>query len=183
VLNFTFAGHETTTNSAANAFYLLMTHRNAWEAICQDPKLISNAVEECIRFGPAVISHRRRAMNDVTIGGANIKANDKVLIYFAAANRDEAVFDDGERFDIRRTGPNRHVTFGFGWHTCFGAPLARLELRVMLEELAARLPHMSLVPDQEFTYLPVNSSMRGPNHVMVQWDASANPRAADRPGV
>jgi hypothetical protein len=181
VLNFTFAGHETTTNSAANAFYLLLTHPESWQALVADPSLIPNAVEECIRFGPSVISHRRRAVNDIDIGGATIKSNDKILIYFAAANRDNAVFENGEMFDIRRQGANRHVTFGFGWHTCFGAPLARLELRAMLKELATRLPHLSLAPDQTFTYSPVNSTMRGPNHVLVHWDPAANPREADRP--
>jgi cytochrome P450 len=181
VINFTFAGHDTTANSSANAFYLLLTHPQSWQALVADASLIPNAVEECIRFGPAVISHRRRAVNDIRIGGADIKANDKVLIYFAAANRDEAVFEDSETFDIRRKGAGRHVTFGFGWHSCLGSPLARLELRVMLEELTTRLPHLSLVADQTFTYSPVNSTMRGPDHVLVRWDAVANPREVDRP--
>lgn len=183
VLNFTFAGHETTTNSSANAFHLLLTHPDSWQALVADPSLIPNAVEECIRFGPAVISHRRRATNDVNIGGADIKRDDKVLIYFASANRDEAVFEDSETFDISRKGAGRHLTFGFGWHSCLGSPLARLELRVMLEELAARLPHMSLVPDQMINYLPVNSSMRGPHQVLVQWEPGANPRIEDRPAA
>ena len=180
VINFTFAGHETTSNSAANAFHLLLQHPESWQALVADPLLIPNAIEECIRFGPAVISHRRRAANDVKIGGADIRRDDKVLIYFAAANRDPAAFEEPEKFDVHRKGAGRHLTFGFGWHSCLGSPLARLELRVMLEELAMRLPHMSLAPDQTFTYLPINSTMRGPSRMLVQWDATANPRAEDR---
>ena len=181
VINFTFAGHDTTCNSAANAFHLLLKHPESWQALVADPSLIPNAIEECIRFGPAVISHRRRAVNDINIGGADIRRGDKVLMYFAAANRDEAAFEDGEKFDILRKGAGRHLTFGFGMHSCLGSPLARLELRVMLEELASRLPHMSIAPDQTFTYLPINSTMRGPSQVLVQWDPTANPRAEDRP--
>ncbi|MDF3872098.1 cytochrome P450 [Pseudomonas putida] len=169
VLNFTFAGHDTTTNTAANMFLMLMQHRDAWEELCNDASLIPNAVEECIRYAPAVISHRRRAVNTVVVGGAEIETNDKVLIYFAAANRDESSFEDGERFNIHREGANRHVTFGHGWHACYGAPLARLELKIMLEEMTKRLPDIRLKPDQKITYAPLNSTMRGPNQVIVQW--------------
>lgn len=180
VVNFTFAGHDTTTNAAANAILLLLQHDEAWRQICNDRSLISNAVEECIRYSPSVISHRRRAINRVTVGNATFEPGDKVLIYFAAANRDEAAFANGETFDIRREGANRHITFGFGWHSCFGAPLARLELRVMLDELAARLPHMHLKPGQDFTYTPINSTMRGPSSVIAQWNPKSNPHASDR---
>jgi cytochrome P450 len=183
VLNFTFAGHDTTTNAAANAFLLLLQHPQAWQQICADRSLISNAVEECIRYSPSVISHRRRAVNKVTVGNATFDPGDKILIYFAAANRDEAAFADGETFDVRRQGANRHITFGFGWHSCFGAPLARLELRIMLDELALRLPHMRLRPAQDFAYAPVNSTMRGPSEVFAQWDPKANPQGADRETV
>lgn len=181
VLNFAFAGHDTTINAAANMFLTLMQHREAWEDLCRDPSLIPNAVEECIRYSPSVISHRRRAVNKVMVGGAEIEPDDKVLIYFAAANRDESTFQDGERFNIRREGPNRHVTFGFGWHACYGAPLARLELKIMLEEMTRRLPGVRLKADQRFTYAPINTTMRGPSHVLVQWDPATNPLPADRP--
>lgn len=182
-LNFVFAGHDTTVNTSANMFLTLMQHEEAWAELCRDPSLIPNAVEECIRFSPAVISHRRRAVNKITVGGAEIEANDKVLIYFAAANRDEATFTDGDAFNIHREGPNRHVTFGFGWHACYGAPLARLELRIMLEELTMRLPEIRLKPDQRFTYAPLNITMRGPSNVIVQWDPALNPKPADRPSI
>ncbi|WP_044847051.1 cytochrome P450 [Burkholderia sp. USMB20] len=179
-LNFVFAGHDTTVNAAANMFLTLMQHRDAWNDLCRNRSLIPNAVEECIRFAPAVISHRRRAVNKVTVGGADIEPDDKVLIYFAAANRDESTFDDGEVFNIHREGPNRHVTFGFGWHACYGAPLARLEMKIMLEELTMRLPEIRLKPDQRFTYAPLNITMRGPSNVVVQWNPESNPRPTDK---
>lgn len=181
VLNFTFAGHDTTTNTAANMFETLLKHREAWDEICRNPELIPNAVEECIRFAPAVISHRRRAVNNIAIGGAEIQANDRVLIYFAAANRDDATFGNGDTFDIHRESPNRHVTFGFGWHACYGAPLARLELKIMLEEMTKRLPHINLKPNQKFEYLPLNTTMRGPSQVVVQWNPELNPVPLDKP--
>lgn len=181
VLNFTFAGHETTTNSSANAFRALLEHPQAWQALCEDPAKIPKAVEECIRYAPAVISHRRRVVNAVTIGGVEIAAGERVLIYFASANRDEAAFGDGDSFNIEREGANRHMTFGFGPHMCFGATLARMELRIILEEVTRRLPHLSLCADQSFTFSPVNTSMRGPDHVWVEWDPRANPLLADRP--
>lgn len=181
VLNFAFAGHDTTINAAANMFLQLLQHREAWDDLCRDPSLIPNAVEECIRYSPSVISHRRRAVNKITVGGAEIQVDDKVLIYFAAANRDESTFAEGERFNIHREAPNRHVTFGFGWHACYGAPLARLELRIMLEEVTKRIPGIRLKPDQRFAYAPINTTMRGPSQVMVRWDPATNPLPMDRP--
>jgi cytochrome P450 len=183
VLNFTFAGHETTTNSSANAFRALLEHPDAWESLCQDPTRIPKAVDECMRFSPAVISHRRRVINPITISGVDIPAGERVLIYFASANRDEATFADGDRFNIEREGANRHMTFGFGPHMCFGATLARMELRIILEEVTRRLPHLRLAPGQTYSFSPVNTSMRGPDHVWVKWDPQANPVLADRPAA
>jgi cytochrome P450 len=183
VLNFTFAGHETTTNSSANAFRVLLENRDAWDAICKDPSKIPKAVDECMRFAPAVISHRRRVINPVNIGGVDIPAGERILIYFASSNRDEEAFGDGDTFNIDREGANRHMTFGFGPHMCFGATLARMELRVILEELTRRLPHIQLAAGQVFTFSPVNTSMRGPDHVMVEWDVSKNPVINDHSQV
>jgi cytochrome P450 len=97
-------------------------------------------VEEILRWSTPVIHFRRTAATDVTLAGAEIKAGDKVVLFFNSANRDELVFDNAHRFDIARH-PNPHLAFGGGGrHTCLGAHLARLELRVMFEELARRLP-------------------------------------------
>jgi cytochrome P450 len=98
------------------------------------------AVEEILRWSTPIIHFRRTAATDVTLAGAEVKAGDKVVLFFHSANRDELVFDGAYRFDITRY-PNPHLAFGGGGrHTCLGAHLARLELRVMFEELARRLP-------------------------------------------
>ena len=82
-------------------------------------------------------------------------------------------------FDIHRDNARRHLTFGIGAHTCLGATLARLEMKIFLEEVTRRLPHIHLVEGQQFDYLP-NTSFRGPEHVLVEWNPAENPVEADR---
>ena len=178
--NFLYAGHETTTSQAGNALRSLLEHRAQWAALCTKPALIPNAVEECLRAVSSVIAWRRQAREAVTLQGVEIPAGAKLLIYSGAANHDPAVFPNGECFDIERDNARRHLSFGYGAHLCLGAPLARLELKVMLEELARRLPHMELVPAQAWTY-SANTSFRGPQNLRVRWDATLNPVLADRP--
>ena len=178
--NFLYAGHETTTSQAGNALRALLEHRDQWDVLCTDPGLIPNAVEECLRAVSSVIAWRRRARSAVTLHGVEIPAGANLLIYNGAANHDAGVFDDGEAFDIRRDNARRHISFGYGAHMCLGAPLARLELRVLIEELSRRLPHMQIKPDQPWQYSP-NTSFRGPRELHVYWDPAANPVAADRP--
>lgn len=178
--NFLYAGHETTTSQSGNALRILLEHREQWEALCEDPALVPNAVEECIRAVSSVIAWRRRTKAPVTLQGVDVPAGANLLIYNGAANRDSAVFEDGDRFDIRRENAKRHLSFGYGAHLCVGAPLARLELRIMIEELSRRLPHMQLVAGQTWSYSP-NTSFRGPRRLLVTWDPAKNPLAADRP--
>jgi cytochrome P450 len=92
-----------------------------------------------------------------------------VLVSIGAANRDPAVFADPDRFDIRRPEAAEHLSFGFGPHYCLGAPLARLEARVVLEELTAALPTLRLRPGQTFAFAPI-IGFRGPRAVQVEWD-------------
>ncbi|WP_040406195.1 cytochrome P450 [Amycolatopsis nigrescens] len=173
------AAHETTTNAAANALRHLLTQRSPWDALCADPSAIPNAVEECLRYSPSVLCWRRRARTDVEIGGVTIPEGAAVLLVMASGNHDEEVFDEPDTLDITRPNAKRHLTFGIGSHSCIGAPLARLELRIILEELTRRLPHLRLVDGQDFGYLP-NASFHGPRHLLVEWDPQANPVAADR---
>jgi hypothetical protein len=180
MLNFLFAGHETTTYASSNAFRALLEHREAWDQLCADPSLIPNAVEEMLRYNSSVIAWRRRALADTSAGGVDIPEGAKVLLVTGSGNHDDEVFPDGETIDIRRPNANRHIAFGFGNHTCMGSPLARLEMRIILEELTRRLPHIRLVEGQRFQYSP-NTSFRGPDHVLVEWDPSRNPVPADRP--
>lgn len=172
------AAHETTSNASANALLALLRNRSAWEEICADPSKIPNAVEECLRYAASVVAWRRLCVKPTTIGGVDIPEGAKVLIATASASYDETTFEEPERFDIDRTNAKQHFAFGFGSHACLGAPLARLEMKVVIEEMSKRLPHMQLI-DQKFDYLP-NTSFRGPQSLRVMWEPTDNPIAADR---
>ncbi len=174
------AAHETTANASANALKLLLSHRPVWQEICDDPSLIPNAVEECLRHNGSVAAWRRLATKDVTLGGIDIPAGSKLLIVTSSANHDERHFADADMVDIRRDNASDQLTFGYGSHQCMGKNLARMEMQIFLEELTRRLPHMQL-SEQKFTYVP-NTSFRGPEHLWVEWDASKNPERA-HPGV
>ncbi|MEA3393427.1 MAG: cytochrome P450/oxidoreductase [Pseudomonadota bacterium] len=167
------AAHETTANATANAVKLLLQHPSAWRDICEDPGLIPNAVEECIRYNGSVAAWRRLATKDTRIGDIDISAGSRLLIVMSSANHDGRHFEDPDLFDIRRDNSSEHLTFGYGSHQCMGKNLARLELQIFLEELTKRLPHMRLSP-QKFTYVP-NTSFRGPEHLWVEWDPTLNP--------
>ena len=131
------AGHETTTSMSANAVVTLMRHRDAWERLCADPALIPNAVEELLRFDSSVITWRRKAVRAVEVAGVPIPEGAKLLLALCSGNRDDAHFPEPERLDLDRENAKTHLSFGFGIHYCLGAPLARLELKVILEELDA----------------------------------------------
>jgi cytochrome P450 len=165
------AGHETTTNLLANGLKELLTHREQWELLCADPSLIPNAVEEMLRIGPPVFAWRRKVKRETTVAGVKLAPGDNVLLLLGSANRDHGTFEDGERFDVQRANAKEHLSFGFGIHYCLGAPLARLEARIVLEELTRRLPGLRLKPNQQFTFSP-NTSFRGPEHVLVEWDVA-----------
>jgi cytochrome P450 len=164
-----FAGHETTTGLIGNALRQLLTHRPAWEEICRDASLIPNAVEEVLRFDSSVIAWRRQTTQAVEIGGVPVPAGANLLLLLGSANRDPTVFADPERFDIHRPNAREHLSLGQGAHYCLGAPLARLEARVVLEELSTRLPSLRLVPGQTPRFQP-NTTFRGPLSLLVEWD-------------
>jgi cytochrome P450 len=147
----------------------LLEHRAGWEALCADPALIPHAVEEVAALRllghPLAPPHTR----PVELSGVALPADADVLVSIGAANRDPAVFADPDRFDIRRPEAGEHLSFGFGPHYCLGAPLARLEARVVLEELTSALPMLRLRPDQTFAFAPI-IGFRGPRAVHVEWD-------------
>ncbi|MET0508143.1 MAG: cytochrome P450/oxidoreductase [Burkholderiaceae bacterium] len=172
------AAHETTANATANAMKLLLQHPRVWREICEDPSLIPNAVDECLRHNGSVAAWRRLATKDACIEDVAIPAGSKLLIVMASANHDERYFSDADLLDIRRDNASDHLTFGYGSHQCMGKNLARMEMQIFLEEFTRRLPHMKL-SEQQFSYVP-NTSFRGPEHLWVEWDPSRNPERTDR---
>jgi cholest-4-en-3-one 26-monooxygenase len=137
------AGNETTRNLISGGMLALIENPEQRKRLIDDPSLIPSAVEEMLRWVTPVMYFRRTAMKDTEIRGQKIKEGDKVVMYYSSANRDEDVFPSGDTFDVGRT-PNEHLAFGTGQHFCLGANLARLEIRVMFEELLRRLPDIEL---------------------------------------
>jgi cytochrome P450/ferredoxin-NADP reductase len=172
------AAHETTAYAAGNAFRRLLADRGVWDQLCETPALIPNAVEECLRHSGSVVAWRRITTKPVTIGGVAIPKGARLLVVIASANHDPRHFDDPDALDIFRPNTTDHLTFGYGAHQCLGKNLARMELRIFLEEVTRRLPHLELAPGQTFTFLP-NTSFRGPERVLVRWDPARNPERRD----
>jgi cytochrome P450 len=131
------AGSETTRNAISGGLAALLDHPDQLAALRSDPELLPTAVEEVLRWTTPSPSKRRTATTRTTLGGHDIAPGDKVVIWEGSANRDELVFPAGMSFDVRRD-PNPHLGFGHGIHFCLGANLARLEIRVLYEELLPR---------------------------------------------
>lgn len=137
------AGNETTRNLISGGMLALIEHPEQRARLIADPSLIPSAVEEMLRWVSPVMHFRRTATRDTELGGKKIAEGDKVVMYYPSANRDESVFPGGDRFDVGRT-PNEHLAFGAGEHFCLGASLARLEIRIIFEEIIRRLPDIEL---------------------------------------
>ena len=168
VYSLMFAGHETTTGLAGNAIQTLLTHRNVWEEICEKPELIPNAVEEVLRYNTSVFYWRRRTKKAVTIGGVEIPEGANVLLVLGAAGRDGGKYKDPEKFDIHRENVKDHLAFGHGIHYCVGAPLARLDMRIILEDICKRLPNLELVK-RDIAPITQNLFARSPKALWVKW--------------
>jgi cytochrome P450 len=135
------AGNETTRTLIAGGMHALLEDHRQWEKLCANPRLVRNAVEEMLRYVSPIQHFARRVQRDTELAGRKLSAGEYVVMFYGSANRDEAVFGpDAERFDIARPNADRHLAFGFGEHLCLGASLARLEARVMFEELIALGP-------------------------------------------
>ena len=164
------AGNETTRNAAAHGLSAFLDHPDQYDKLAQDPDgLSASATEEILRWATPVMYLRRNVTRDTELRGQAFAAGDKVSIWYISANRDEEVFDDPFRFDIERR-PNDHVAFGGGGpHFCLGASLARLELRVLFEELARRAPVLRSLADPE----PLRSNIvAGIKHLPVDLSAA-----------
>lgn len=161
------AAHETTSNASANLLLELLRRPADWQALVDDPTLIPNAVEEGLRYVSSVVAWRRQAKESVEVGGTALPAGTKFLLSLASAGRDEATFENGETFDIRRKNARAHVAFGNGIHFCMGAPIARMQMRMMLEELTAAFPAMTLMREQPIEIAGV-LTFRGPTRLPVR---------------
>lgn len=133
----TVAGNETTRNLISGGLDLLSQHPEHWAELARRPEAIPDAIEEMTRLVSPVMHMRRTAVADVDLHGRTIRAGDKVILWFAAGNRDPRVFDRPHSF-VPARAPNEHLGFGWGIHSCMGLHLARLEMRILLERLAAR---------------------------------------------
>lgn len=137
------AGSETTRNSIAAGVVALVEHPDQWRALRADRSLLPSAIEEVLRWSSSTVYNRRTATVDVERHGQRIRAGDKVVLWWIAANFDERAFAEPLRFDIGRT-PNPHLTFGLGSHFCLGANLARLEMRLVFDGLLDRVEAIEL---------------------------------------
>jgi cytochrome P450 family 142 subfamily A polypeptide 1 len=136
-------GDETTRHVLSGGMYQLLLHPEQRETLRRDPARIPTAVEEMLRWVSPIQNMARTATRDVVLRGQQVREGDKAILLYPSANRDAEVFPEPFRFDAART-PNEHVAFGIGAHFCLGANLARLELRVLVEEVLQRLPGLAL---------------------------------------
>ena len=151
-----FAGHETTVNLIGNAVLALTRHPDQLTSVLAEPPLMANAIEEVLRFDSPVQRTFRVAAEDFELGGARIRAGERVAALIGAANRDPRRFVDPDRLDVRRVDAKHHLSFGGAIHYCIGAPLARLEAEIALR---AVLPRLRL-PEEEPVWRP-NLVFRG----------------------
>ena len=164
-------GSDTTRHVIAGAALALAQNPEQRNLLAREPARIPVAVEEFIRWVTPILNMRRTATRDVTLNGATIFNGQQVLLMYGSANRDERVFDEPGQFDVTRH-PNPQLAFGFGTHFCLGASLARLELRIVFEELLRRLPDFRLAPDAELEWIP-NAFTRGLATLSVEFTPSS----------
>ena len=162
------AGGDTTRNLVAGGMLELIRHPDERRKLTENPSLLPTAIEEMLRYCSPVVHFRRTATRDVEIRGQTIAAGDKVVIFYASANRDPSVFSDPDRFDVTRS-PNEHVAFGGGGvHYCLGANLARVEIHAMFEEVLRRLPDLELAGPVERLR---SAFISGPRRMPVRFSA------------
>jgi cytochrome P450 len=164
------AGGDTTRNLVASGMLALLAHPEQLAALRAERALLPSAIEEMLRFVPPVVQFRRTATADVEMRGQKIRAGEKVVIYYPSANRDEEVFAEPDRFDIRRS-PNPHLAFGGGGaHYCLGANLARLEIRCLFDAVLDRLHDLELAGPVERLH---SWFIDGPRRMPVRFRAGA----------
>ena len=158
-------GNDTTRNSISGGVIGLNQFPDEYQKLRDNPKLIPNMVAEMVRWQTPVIHMRRTALQDVELGGKQIKEGDKVVMWYLSGNRDESVFPDADRMIIDRPNARAHVAFGVGVHLCMGNRLAEMQLRILWEEIMKRFKNVEIVDDVE--RLP-NNFIRGIKNVPVR---------------
>ena len=141
------AGNETTRNTLTGGLMALTDNPEEREKLLKEPSLISNATDEMLRWVTSVIYFRRTATKDTNIRGQDIKAGDKVVMWYGSANRDEDIFKDGHLFRVERENAKKHLAFGAGEHLCLGNRLGHMQIRVLFEELLDRFPNIHSISD------------------------------------
>ena len=163
-----FAGHETTTTLISNALRVLLAHPDSYVSLVADPTKIPGAIDEVLRYSGSIVAWRRKATRDSVIGGVSIPQGSGVLLLMGSANRDASVFDEPDAFDIERENARNHLSFGYGIHFCLGNLLAKLQARVALEEITAKMPTLRMMPGAHINFHD-NLSFRVPTAVPVEW--------------
>jgi len=166
----TVAGNETTRNLISGGMAAFFDHPDQWEMLRNDRSLLHSATEEMLRYVSPVMNFRRQTTSTFELGDQHIEEDTKVVFFHISANRDEAVFENPQTFDITRD-PNPHMAFGAGGpHFCLGANLARMEIRVMFEHLLDRMPDIAL--DGEVERLQ-SAFISGVKHIPVSFPTAA----------
>ena len=145
-------GNDTTRNSMSGGLWALSQSPDQYRKLRDNPALIASMVPEIIRYQTPVIHMRRTARADVEIGGKQIRAGDKVVMWYLSGNRDESAIAEPERFIVDRARPREHLSFGFGIHRCVGNRLAELQLRILWEELLPRYPVIEVMAPPKWVY-------------------------------
>lgn len=162
------AGHDTTSASTSGAMWALAERPDQWARVRQDPSLIPGLVEEGVRWVTPVKHFMRTAVVDYELRGKLIRAGDWVMLSYLSGNRDEEVFDDPFAFRVDRPA-NKHVAFGYGAHVCLGQHLAKLEMRILWEELLARLDSVELAGEPAWSQ---SSFVSGPKRLPIKFKAA-----------
>ena len=175
------AGNESTRTITSHGMRMLMQHPDQLEYLVENPDKIGNACEEMLRYNTAFILMRRQAMEDVEVGGQQIKKGDKIIMHYHTVNHDESIFgEDAMEFDVKRAERmpdmyNQHRAFGVGQHFCLGTHLARLEVKVMFEEIIPRLRNPKLVDEIAYTR---SNLVNGIKRMHITFDSEAKKAAA-----
>ncbi|AIY45002.1 cytochrome P450 [Mycolicibacterium fortuitum] len=164
-------GDETTRHTLSGGVEQLLRNHDQWETLVANPDALPSAIEEMLRWTSPVKNMCRTLTADTTFHGTDLKEGEKIMLMFESANFDEAVFENPDEFRIDRN-PNSHLAFGFGTHFCLGNQLARLELKLMVERLLARLPDLRLADGADVPLRPANF-VSGPEAMPVVFTPTA----------